>query len=96
MKKDYCKDFIIFLCVIGLVVCIYSIYRLNSRVTELESYHVETESGYDVPENIIIKQCVLALKLASANTHKMHKITDYIGSDPRWFRAFCCAYFTKK
>lgn len=55
MKKDYCKDFIILLCVIGLVVCLYSIYQLNSRVTELESYHVEAESGYDVPENIIIK-----------------------------------------
>lgn len=55
MKKDYCKDFIIFLCVIGLIVCIYSIYQLNSRVTELEEYHTESESGYVVPENIITK-----------------------------------------
>lgn len=30
-----------------------------------------------------------ALRLASAqHTHTMHKITNCIGSDPRWFRAF--------
>ena len=55
MKKDYCKDFIILLCVIGLIVCIYSIFQLNARVSELEKYHTESESGYVVPENIIIK-----------------------------------------
>ena len=50
MKKDYCKDFIIFLCLIGLIVCIYSIYQLNSRVSELEEYHVEKSVYHETDE----------------------------------------------
>ena len=41
MKKDYCKDFIIFLCVVGLVGCLYSIYQLNDRISKLEEYQEE-------------------------------------------------------
>lgn len=55
MKKDYCKDFIILLCVVGLIGCFYLISKLNSRVTELENCYTESQSGYVVPENIISK-----------------------------------------
>ena len=73
MKKDYCKDFIIFLCVVGLVGCLYSIYQLNDRISKLEEYQVENSASRETDEIVrfldsepqIICVC-FALRLASA------------------------------
>lgn len=44
-----------------------------------------------------MNECVLRAQACQRAAHiKMHKIINYIGSDPRWFRAFYYAYFTKK
>ena len=32
MKKDYCKDFIILLCIIGVIGCVVAITKLDSRL----------------------------------------------------------------
>lgn len=50
MKKDYCKDFIIFLCVVGLVGCLYSIYHLNERISKLEEYQAENSTTHETDE----------------------------------------------
>ena len=50
MKKDYCKDFIIFLCVVGLVGCIFSIYHLNDRISKLEEYQAENSTSRETDE----------------------------------------------
>jgi len=50
MKKDYCKDFIILLCVIGLIGCLYSIYHLNDRISKLEEYQAENSTSCETDE----------------------------------------------
>lgn len=50
MKKDYCKDFIILLCVIGLIGCLYSIYHLNDRISKLEEYQAENSTSRETDE----------------------------------------------
>ena len=41
---DSWKDWFLMMCVIGLLVCGFFIYKLNDRVTELETYHDAIES----------------------------------------------------
>ena len=50
MKKDYCKGFIIFLCVVGFVGCLYSIYHLNDRISKLEEYQAENFTSRETDE----------------------------------------------
>lgn len=43
MKKDYCKDFIILLCIIGIIGCVVAITKLDSRLDNVESYQYEQQ-----------------------------------------------------
>ena len=43
MKKDYCKDFIILLCIIGIIVCVVAITKLDSRLDNVEDYQYEQQ-----------------------------------------------------
>lgn len=73
MKKDYCKDFIILLCVIGIIGCIVAITKLDSRLDNIEEYQYEQQGGHTMPEITgildsepqLVRVCS-ALKLASA------------------------------
>lgn len=78
MKKDYCKDFIIFLCVVGLVGCLYSIYQLNDRISKLEEYQVENSASRETDEIVrfldsepqIICVCASRSGLPARSAHK--------------------------
>lgn len=50
MKKDYCKDFIILLCVIGIIGCIVAITKLDSRLDNVEKYQYEQQGGHTTSE----------------------------------------------
>lgn len=50
MKKDYCKDFIIFLCVIGIIGCVVAIDKLNTRLEKVENYQYEQSGVRSTPE----------------------------------------------
>ena len=43
MKKDYCKDFIILLCIIGIIGCVVAITKLDSRLDNVEDYQYEQQ-----------------------------------------------------
>lgn len=43
MKKDYCKDFIILLCIIGIIGCVVAITKLDSRLDNVENYQHEQQ-----------------------------------------------------
>ncbi len=43
MKKDYCKDFIILLCIIGIIGCVVAITNLDSRLDNVEDYQYEQQ-----------------------------------------------------
>lgn len=43
MKKDYCKDFIILLCIIGIIGCVVAITKLDSRLDNVENYQYEQQ-----------------------------------------------------
>ena len=43
MKKDYCKDFIILLCIIGIIGCVVAIAKLDSRLDNVENYQYEQQ-----------------------------------------------------
>lgn len=43
MKKDYCKDFIILLCIIGIIGCVVAITKLDSRFDNVEDYQYEQQ-----------------------------------------------------
>lgn len=43
MKKDYCKDFIILLCIIGIIGCVVAITKLYSRLDNVENYQYEQQ-----------------------------------------------------
>ena len=43
MKKDYCKDFIILLCIIGVIGCVVAISKLDSRLDNVEEYQYEQQ-----------------------------------------------------
>ena len=45
MKKDYCKDFIILLCIIGIIGCVVAITKLDSRLDNVEKYQYEQQDG---------------------------------------------------
>lgn len=44
MKKDYCKDFIILLCVIGIIGCIVAITKLDSRLDNVENINMNNKA----------------------------------------------------
>lgn len=50
MKKDYCKDFIILLCIIGIIVCVVAITKLDSRLDNVEKYQYEQQGGRTTSE----------------------------------------------
>lgn len=50
MKKDYCKDFIILLCIIGVIGCIVAITKLDSRLDNVENYQFEQQGGRSTSE----------------------------------------------
>lgn len=43
MKKDYYKDFIILLCIIGIIGCVVAITKLDSRLDNVEDYQYEQQ-----------------------------------------------------
>lgn len=43
MKKNYCKDFIILLCIIGIIGCVVAITKLDSRLDNVEDYQYEQQ-----------------------------------------------------
>lgn len=43
MKKDYCKDFIILLCIIGIIGCVVAITKLDFRLDNVEDYQYEQQ-----------------------------------------------------
>lgn len=43
MKKDFCKDFIILLCIIGIIGCVVAITKLDSRLDNVENYQYEQQ-----------------------------------------------------
>lgn len=43
MKKDYCKDFIILLCIICIIGCVVAITKLDSRLDNVEDYQYEQQ-----------------------------------------------------
>lgn len=50
MKKDYCKDFIILLCIIGIIVCVVAITKLDSRLDNVDKYQYEQQGGRTTSE----------------------------------------------
>lgn len=50
MKKDYCKDFIILLCIIGIIGCVVAIDKLNTRLEKVENYQYEQSGVRSTPE----------------------------------------------
>ena len=50
MKKDYCKDFIILLCIIGVIGCVVAITKLDSRLDNVENYQFEQQNGRTTSE----------------------------------------------
>lgn len=50
MKKDYCKDFIILLCIIGIICCVVAITKLDSRLDNVEKYQYEQQGGRTTSE----------------------------------------------
>lgn len=42
-EKDYCKDFIILLCIIGIIGCVVAITKLDSRLDNVEDYQYEQQ-----------------------------------------------------
>lgn len=43
MKKDFCKDFIILLCIIGIIGCVVAITKLDSCLDNVENYQYEQQ-----------------------------------------------------
>ena len=50
MKKDYCKDFIILLCIVGIIGCVVAITILDSRLDNVENYQYEQQGGRTTSE----------------------------------------------
>lgn len=50
MKKDYCKDFIILLCIIGIIGCVVAINKLDSRLDNVENYQYEQQGDHNTSE----------------------------------------------
>lgn len=50
MKKDYCKDFIIILCIFGIIGCVVAIDKLNTRLEKVENYQYEQSGVRSTPE----------------------------------------------
>lgn len=85
------KDWVLFFCVVGLVLCFIYNHILSTRIDSLES-----DNGIMVLLLLLkVNECVLRAQACQRAAHILHKIINYIGSDPCWFRAFCCACFTK-
>lgn len=50
MKKNYCKDFIILLCIVGIIGCVVAITKLDSRLDNVENYQYDQQGGRTTSE----------------------------------------------